>query len=68
MLLALYKNKRQHWMLWQICEKDLWSKCNSLFLDGKIYKVTFSNGSVCIGSTCGELETRFKWHLLNKNS
>ena len=30
--------------------------------------VPFNNGNVCIGSTCEELETRFKWNLSNKNS
>ena len=37
-----------------------------LMIDKK--KVTFNNGNVCIGSTCEELETRFKWNLSNKNS
>ena len=30
--------------------------------------VKFNNGSVCVGSTCEDLETRLKWHLTNKNT
>ena len=40
---------------------------NSRF-KGKIYKVTFDNDLIYIGSTCEELETRFKWHLSNKSN
>ena len=44
------------------------SKFNILYKNGKIYKVTFDNEKIYIGSTCEELETRLKWHLSNKNS
>ena len=44
------------------------SKFNSLYKNGKIYKVTFNNGIVYIGSTCEELETRLKCHLSNMKS
>lgn len=44
------------------------SKFNSSYIKGKIYKVTFDNDLIYIGSTCEELETRLKWHLTNKNS
>ena len=44
------------------------SKFNSLYKNGKIYKVTFDNGMVYVGSTCEELETRLKWHLSNMKS
>ena len=44
------------------------SKFNSLYKNGKIYKVTFDNEKVYIGSTCEELETRLKWHLWNTKS
>ena len=44
------------------------SKFNSLYKNGKIYKVTFDNKMVYIGSTCEELETRLKWHLSNNKS
>ena len=44
------------------------SKFNSLYRNGKIYKITFDNRMVYVGSTCKELETRFKWHLSNMKS
>ena len=44
------------------------SKFNSLYKNGKIYKVTFDNEKVYVGSTCEELETRLKWHLWNTKS
>ena len=44
------------------------SKFNSLYKNGKIYKVTFDNEMVYVGSTCEELETRLKWHLSNNKS
>ena len=44
------------------------SRFNSLYKNGKIYKVLFDNGMVYVGSTCEELETRFKWHLSNSKS
>ena len=44
------------------------SKFNSLYKNGKIYKVTFHNEMVYVGSTCEELETRLKWHLTNNKS
>ena len=44
------------------------SKFNSLHKNRKIYKVTFDNKMVYVGSTCEELETRFKWHLSNNKS
>ena len=44
------------------------SKFNSLYKNGKIYKVIFDNEMVYIGSTCEELETRLKWHLSNNKS
>ena len=39
------------------------SKFNSLYKNSKIYKVVFNDGSIYIGSTCEELETRLKHHL-----
>ena len=44
------------------------AKFNSLYKNGKIYKVTFSDKNVYVGSTCEELETRLKWHLSNHKS
>jgi len=44
------------------------SKFNSLYKNGKIYKVTFDNELLYVGSTCEELETRLKWHLSNNKS
>ena len=44
------------------------TKFNSLYKNGKIYKVTFDNEMVYVGSTCEELETRLKWHLSNNKS
>ena len=44
------------------------SRFNSLYKNGKIYKVTFDNNMVYAGSTCEELETRLKWHLSNNKS
>ena len=44
------------------------SRFNSLYKNGKIYKVSFDNGMVYVGSSCEELETRFKWHLSNNKS
>jgi len=44
------------------------SKFNSLYRNGKIYKITFDNRMVYVGSTCEELETRLKWHLSNMKS
>ena len=44
------------------------TRFNSLFSNGKIYKVTFTNDKIYIGSTCEELSTRLTWHLTNKNS
>ena len=44
------------------------SRLNSLYKNGKIYKVTFDNEKTYVGCTCEELETRLKWHLTNKNS
>ena len=44
------------------------SRFNSLYKNGKIYKVKFDNGMVYVGSTCEELETRLKWHLSNNKS
>ena len=44
------------------------AKFNSLYSNGKIYKVTFSDKKVYVGSTCEDLATRLKWHLTNKNS
>ena len=36
--------------------------------DGKIYKITFSNGKVYVGSTCEDLKTRLKSHLSDSKS
>ena len=36
--------------------------------DGKIYKITFSNGKVYVGSTCEDLKTRLKSHLSDTKS
>ena len=44
------------------------SKFNSLYKNGKIYKVTFSDNRIYVGSTCEELKTRFKWHMKNPKS
>ena len=44
------------------------NKFNSLYKNGKIYKATFDNEMVYVGSTCEELETRLKWHLSNNKS
>ena len=44
------------------------SRLNSLYRNGKIYKVTFDNEMIYVGSTCEELETRLKWHLSNNKS
>ena len=44
------------------------SRSNSLYKDGKIYEVYFSDGSIYVGSTCEELETRLKWHKRCKKS
>ena len=42
------------------------AKINSLYSNGKIYKVVFSDKQVYIGSTCEELQARLKWHLSHK--
>ena len=44
------------------------SKFNVLYKNGKIYKATFSDKSVYIGSTCEDLQTRFNQHLVNNKS
>ena len=44
------------------------SKFNSSHKNGKIYKVTFNNGMVYVGSTCEDIETHLKWHISNKKS
>ena len=44
------------------------SRFNSLYKNGKIYKVSFDNGLIHVGSTCEELETHLKWHLSNNKS
>ena len=44
------------------------SRFNSIYKNGKIYKITFDNGNVYVGQTCESLETRLRWHLSNKNS
>lgn len=41
------------------------SKFSSFYSNSKIYKVMFSDGTVYVGLTCEDLETR---HLSNKNS
>lgn len=41
------------------------SKFRSFYSNSKIYKVMFSDGTVYVGLTCEDLETR---HLSNKNS
>lgn len=41
------------------------AKWNSLYKNGKIYKVTFIDKKVYIGSTYEELKTGLKWHLSN---
>ena len=53
---------------WQPMLESTNSKFNSLYKNGKIYKVTFDNEKVYVGSTCEELETRLKWHLCNTKS
>ena len=44
------------------------AKFNSLYKNGKIYKVSFENENIYVGSTCELLETRLKWHLSNNKS
>ena len=44
------------------------SRFNSLYKNGKIYKITFDDENIYIGSTCEELATRLKWHLSNTKS
>ena len=44
------------------------TKFNSLYKNGKIYKVMFDDGKVYVGSTCEELEIRLSWHLTNPKS
>ena len=44
------------------------SKFNSLYKNGKIYKIMFDDGRLYVGSTCEELNTRLKWHLSDKQS
>ena len=41
---------------------------NSKYIDGKIYKVTFNDDKIYIGSTCDDLDKRLKSHLTDKNS
>ena len=57
-----YHNRKQP--ILELCN----SKFNSLYKNGKIYKVTFNDKSVYVGSTCEDLETRLKYHLSNKNN
>ena len=44
------------------------SKLNSLYREGKIYKVTLNSGKIYVGSTCEDLNTRLNWHTTNKKS
>ena len=44
------------------------AKFNSLYKEGKIYRVDFDDGTVYVGSTCESLETRLKWRLSSKDS
>ena len=44
------------------------SKFNSLYKNGKIYKIMFDDGRLYVGSTREELNTRLKWHLSDKKS
>ncbi|CAB4003980.1 Hypothetical predicted protein, partial [Paramuricea clavata] len=45
------------------------AKQNSVFKEGKIYKIIFEKGGlVYVGSTCNKLETRLKGHLSGKSS
>ena len=44
------------------------AKFNSLYRNGKIYRVRFDNGKIYIGSTCENLELRLAWHLANPGS
>ena len=44
------------------------SKFNSLYKNGKIYKIMFDDGRLYVGSTCEELNTRLKLHLSDKKS
>ena len=57
-----YENRRQPLL------ELMNTKFNSLYKNGKIYKVTLDNGKVYVGSTCEELETRLSWHLTNCKS
>ena len=44
------------------------SNHDSLYNNGKIYKITFSNGKVYVGSTCLTLDERLKSHLSDTKS
>ena len=44
------------------------SKFNSLYKNGKIYKITINNDRIYIGSTCDKLETRLRWHFTSNKS
>ena len=44
------------------------AKFNSLYRNGKIYRVRFDDGKIYIGSTCENLKLRLAWHLTNPGS
>ena len=44
------------------------SKFNSLYKNGKIYKIMFDDGRVYVVLTSEDLNIRLKWHLSNKTS
>ena len=44
------------------------SNHDNIYNNGKIYKVTFSNGKVYVGSTCLSLDERLKSHLSDTKS
>ena len=56
-----YKFRRQP------CVEQVNAK-NNQYINGKIYKVTFNDDKIYIGSTCDDLDKRLKSHLSDKNS
>ena len=52
-------------------EEVLFETCNVIqntFQNGKIYKVTFNDKKIYIGSTCNDLNTRFEQHMKDEKS
>jgi len=44
------------------------SKFNSLYKNGKIYEVVFTNGKIYVGYTCDEIEKRLEQHKKDEKS